>query len=68
MEEIRVIIQKTKKGYVVKSFDFTGNVYEVFEGEGSFGRAIKFTELGKLKLLHPVLLDDTFEGKNEKTG
>lgn len=68
MEETRVIIQKTRKGYAVKSFDFTGNIYEVFEGEGSLARAFTFAESGKMKLLYPLFTDNQDEGKNEETG
>ena len=41
---IKVMLQKTRKGYVIRSYDFTTNVYEPFEGEGSLKYALQYAE------------------------
>lgn len=37
--KIRTVLQKTRKGYAIRSFDFTSNTLEPFEGKGALLRA-----------------------------
>jgi hypothetical protein len=48
----RVVIERTKRGYVVKSFDFTVNIYAVFEGPGSLKDAKMYCLENKLIVLN----------------
>jgi hypothetical protein len=37
----KVIIERNRNGYVIRSFDFTSSIFEPFEGVNSLARALR---------------------------
>jgi hypothetical protein len=48
----RVAIMKTKTGFTVYSFDFTENIFAVFEGIAGLKRAIDFCNENKYEIVN----------------
>jgi len=48
----RVAIMKTKKGHTVHSYDFTENIFQVFEGSTSFQEAVDYCTFHRYSLVN----------------
>ena len=65
---IRVMLQRTRKGYVIRSYDFTSNVYDPFEGEGSLKLAMQYAESKDYKVLTPPFVVSGIPEQDEPEG